>query len=118
MSGALTATVTLGALEVTVHELTVPQIRAELASADALAEDADLVDAWLIEGMPLWDLSVYCSLTREQIAEHNLAPSQIRQVVEKIRELNRDFFGMWARVKEFAAPQESGLQRSSGTSHT
>ena len=118
MSGALTRQVTVGQLTVTVRELTIPEIRAELARAasEDVPEDADLVDYYLIEGFPLYDIPTFCDLTREQMVAHKLAPSELQEVVTAVKALNRDFFGMCERAERHVAALKTGSQPSNATS--
>lgn len=78
--------------EVIVRELTVAGLR-QMLMPDA-AED--VVGAALFEEVRLVDLQRMTSLSTEDVEA--LRPSQLRQVLDACRELNRDFFAMLARL--------------------
>lgn len=92
----------LGAVAVTVRELTVLQVRSWLADTIAPKEQLDVVDQVLFSECSLSDLQRMTSLTLEQI--NQLRPSELRQVIALCKELNPDFFAFMGRlVKPVAA---------------
>lgn len=100
MSMTLNKTLQLGDLSVTVRELTVGEVRVWMKR---MAEDtsADPVNAMLVEEISLDDLVLMSSLEPEQLDE--LTPTQLRQVYDACREVNRDFFGLRERVEAMGA---------------
>ena len=78
--------------EVIVRELTVAGVR-QMLMPDATD---DVVGAALFEEVRLVDLQRMTSLSTEDVEE--LRPSQLRQVLDACREMNRDFFAMLARL--------------------
>lgn len=78
--------------EVIVRELTVAGVR-QMLMPDAAD---DVVGAALFEEVRLVDLQRMTSLTTEDVEA--LRPSQLRQVLDACREMNRDFFAMLARL--------------------
>lgn len=83
--------------EIIVRELTVAGVRQMLLPDDS----GDVLGAALFEEVRLVDLCLMTSLTGEDIEA--LRPSQLRQVLEACRELNRDFFAMLARLASYPA---------------
>ncbi len=55
----------------------------------------DLIGDSIFEDIRLSDLPVFTSLTKDELEE--MAPSQLRQVVDLCKEKNPDFFAMLAR---------------------
>jgi hypothetical protein len=78
--------------EVIVRELTVSGVR-QMLMPDATD---DVVGAALFEEVRLVDLQRMTSLSTEDV--EGLRPSQLRQVLDACREMNRDFFAMLARL--------------------
>ncbi|WP_278439582.1 hypothetical protein [Pseudomonas oryzihabitans] len=78
--------------EVIVRELTVAGVR-QMLMPDATD---DVVGAALFEEVRLVDLQRMTSLSTEDVEA--LRPSQLRQVLDACREMNRDFFAMLARL--------------------
>lgn len=78
--------------EVIVRELTVAGVR-KMLMPDATD---DVVGAALFEEVRLVDLQRMTSLSTEDVEA--LRPSQLRQVLDACREMNRDFFAMLARL--------------------
>lgn len=78
--------------EVIVRELTVAGVR-QMLMPDATN---DVVGAALFEEVRLVDLQRMTSLSTEDVEA--LRPSQLRQVLDACREMNRDFFAMLARL--------------------
>ncbi|MCP1606461.1 hypothetical protein [Pseudomonas citronellolis] len=96
MSMALKQTLDFDGLRVEVRELTVGEIRQLLKTmADG---GGDLVDDMLLEEIGLAELQLMTNLEPEQLDD--LAPSQLRQVYEACREVNKDFFDLRARVEQ------------------
>lgn len=84
----------IGDREVTVFELTVKQVR-DMAKSQAVNQD-DPLGAWLIEDAPLGVLAAMSD--REEKEFEDWRPSEIKQLAEKCREVNPDFFDMTRRV--------------------
>lgn len=78
--------------EVIVRELTVSSVR-QMLLPDS---EGDMLGGSLFEEARLVDICLMTSLTSADIEA--LRPSQLRQVLEACKELNRDFFGMLARL--------------------
>lgn len=78
--------------EIIVRELTVASVR-QMLLPDA---PGDMLGAALFEEVRLVDLCLMTSLTGDDIEA--LRPSQLRQVLDACREMNRDFFAMLARL--------------------
>lgn len=98
-----------GGRVVLIRELKVRDIRDWLASKKGAT---DIVDASLFEKIPLDDLPRFTDLTMEDIDE--LAPSEIALIIEKIEEVNPDFFAMREKVVKLgsailAIPPDSNL---------
>lgn len=87
--------------KVTVTELTVGEIRAWLAgmtAQEAGGGGGDVVSLALFEDATLDDLTRMSDLTDEEIAA--AAPSELDAVLEKVREVNKDFFSLRARLEK------------------
>ncbi|MDF3840485.1 hypothetical protein P3W55_02040 [Pseudomonas citronellolis] len=97
MSMALKQTLDFDGLRVQVRELTVGEIR-QLLKTMADGSGGDLVDDMLLEEIGLAELQLMTNLEPEQLDD--LAPSQLRQVYEACREVNKDFFDLRARVEQ------------------
>tara|TARA_Y100000780_G_scaffold226326_1_gene239973 strand:+ start:1259 stop:1579 length:321 start_codon:yes stop_codon:yes gene_type:complete len=91
-----------GPYGVTVHEMTVQQIRDYLRDA-AKGQTGDLVDVLLLGDCELSTMKRMCSITDAQIAEFK--PSQLQEIKAKCRELNPDFFGMLTKLEGLAKAQ-------------
>lgn len=87
----LVGTVELSGRTVHVRELTVGEIRNWLANVEA---SGDMVDLALFEEVSLTDLQRMTDLETLE----DLAPSQLRRIEAKAREVNGDFFGMRDRL--------------------
>lgn len=97
MSMTLTKTIPLGALSVTVRELTVGEIRAWLKrTADGAGDD--LVGDTLIAEISLADLMAMTDVKQDDL--DNLTPNQVRELFDACREVNKDFFGLRERIEE------------------
>lgn len=97
MSMALKQTVSLGEINVQVRELTVGEIR-QLLKTMAEGADGDLVEYAILEEIGLRELQLMTDLELEIIED--LAPSQLREVYQACREINKDFFALRGRVEE------------------
>jgi hypothetical protein len=97
MSMALKQSVPLGEITVQVRELTVGEIR-QLLKTMAEGGDGDLVEYALLEEIGLRELQLMTDLELEIIED--LAPSQLRQVFEACREINKDFFALRGRIED------------------
>lgn len=92
--------------QVTVRELTVKDHRIWLMDITTRAKDERLeidlysVDRDLFDDMPLSDLPRFTDLTPEQIDA--MRPSDLRQVIAAVKEVNPDFFAMWGRMRSSA----------------
>ncbi|MDP2431261.1 MAG: hypothetical protein Q8O33_04465 [Pseudomonadota bacterium] len=89
-------TITVGDRAVTVHELTVADIRAWLKSLESPAEP-DIVGVALIDGVELADLAIMTDLPVEVIEASS--PSELRAVFDACREVNADFFALRGRLE-------------------
>lgn len=98
---SLTTTVPVGSHTVEVRELTVEEIRAWFARMRDGAPVPDVVDALMFRDVSLADILATTSLTAEAFG--GLTPSEIRTVIEKIKEVNPDFFELRARLEEIAS---------------
>lgn len=102
--------------QVTVHELTVKEHRAWLMDIMTRAKDQSLeielysVDRDLFDDMPLTDLPRFTDLTPEQIDA--MRPSDLRKVIEAVKEVNPDFFGMWGRMRTSARAIVESIDKS------
>lgn len=90
----------IGGQRVEVRELTVGEIRAWLRDPAPVPE---AVDVLLFEGLPLYDLRRFTSLTPEQ--ESALTPARLRELWEAVKAMNPDFFGLRARLEKLGAVQ-------------
>ncbi|WP_054910966.1 phage tail assembly protein [Pseudomonas sp. NBRC 111135] len=84
--------VTLGSLSVTVREMTVAQVRQLM---DTITGDT-AGDCLLGGALRLHDLTVMSDLTAGQVEE--LRPSQLEELAQACREVNRHFFDMLERL--------------------
>jgi len=84
----------IGDKEVTVHELTVAQVR-EMAKATA-EDQSDPLANWLIEDTPFIVLCSMSTVAVESLDEWR--PSEIKQLADVCREVNPDFFDMNRRL--------------------
>lgn len=93
-----TKAVSLGEATVSVHELTVGEIRNWLRDLDSAGDRAgtDLVGAVLFEEISFDDLKRLSNVTEAQLDA--ATPGELRALIEAARELNADFFGMRARL--------------------
>lgn len=102
--------------QVTVRELTVKDHRAWLMDITSRAKDERLeielfsVDRDLFDDMPLTDLQRFTDLTAEQIDA--MRPSDLRKVIEVVKEVNPDFFGMWGRMRTSARAIVESIDKS------
>lgn len=86
---------------VTVRELTVGEIRAWLAEAEAADVDGvDVVGSLLFEDMALADLSRMTDITAEEMDA--LPLSVINQIKGVAKALNADFFALRQRITDVA----------------
>lgn len=86
--------------DVVCRELTVAEIRALFECAPA-----DQVDAFLLPGISLTELSAMTDLSLEDMAA--LPPSQLEKVLADCREVNPYFFDMQARLEKLLAAARS-----------
>jgi len=100
--------VTVGGKKAVIRELTVSEIRAWLAAKSGPV--IDVVDAFLFEDLALSDIPMMSDISADEI--DNLAPSQIDDVIAKIKEVNPRFFEMQARI---AAVGKAMLKPESST---
>lgn len=96
--------VRIGDKDVAVKELTVAEIRTWYQEVDQ-AEDAreagrigefDLVGDGLLEDVSLRDLERMTDCSMDELGE--FTPSQLRELFEKCKEVNPDFFAFRARL--------------------
>lgn len=85
--------------DVTVKELTVGEIRAWLAGVTERAAGGDVVDVALLDedGATLGDIKNMSDLTVAEIDD--LTPSELAAVLASIKEVNRSFFTMRAKLE-------------------
>lgn len=88
----------VGALDVIVKELTVSEVRALLNQDPG---DVDLVGDFIFSDVRLRDLTVMTSLTEHQLED--LLPSQIQEVIESCKGMNRHFFELMGRLSKAPA---------------
>lgn len=91
--------VDLGDIKVEVRELTVGEVRG--LYNQTLPEEAvnDMVAAWLLP-MSMHELAAMTSLTVADM--DNLLPSQVEEVIEVCKQVNRHFFTMGDRMNKAA----------------
>lgn len=97
----------VGERAVLVRELTVAELRTWAASAEPAA-GSFVDDIFEDDDLSLPDIPVFCDLTTADV--EGLAPSELADVVEAIREVNQRFFVIWRRRltaarQSMAAPQ-------------
>lgn len=85
----------LGGLDVVVKEITVADVRALLARESG---ELDMVRENLFADLSLNDLMVFTSLTVEQM--DGMLPSQLREAVDAVIEMNRHFFELVGRLSK------------------
>lgn len=88
----------VGGHDVVVKELTVGDVRALLNQGP---EDVDVIGDFLFADLRLRDLVVMTSLAEEQLEA--LLPSQVQEIVEACRSMNRHFFELMARLNNLPA---------------
>lgn len=110
MSTPLTQSLQLGELRVTVRELTVGEVRAWMKRM-AETGNPDPVDDTLIQEISLVDLQSMTDLEHEHLED--LTPSQLRQLLDACREVNRDFFALRERIEALGLRVLSQLSSSS-----
>ncbi len=92
----LTQTLTLNDRTITIKELTVGEIRAWLKALENPAQ-TDVADLALMADFRVSDLTVMTDLSAADF--DSMAPSELRQVWDKCREVNGDFFGLMGRLE-------------------
>lgn len=85
----------LGELDVVIKEITVADARALLARESG---ELDMVRENLFADLSLSDLTVFTSLTMEQM--DGMLPSQLREAVDAVIEMNRHFFELVGRLSK------------------
>lgn len=83
----------IGEVDVVIKEITVADARALLAREGG---ELDLVRENLFADLSLSDLEVFTSLTLEQM--EGMLPTQLREVVDAVIEMNRHFFELVGRL--------------------
>ncbi|ANJ73550.1 hypothetical protein K6V72_24200 [Ralstonia insidiosa] len=111
---SLTTTVPIGTHTVLVRELTVEEIRAWFARIRDPQQQLDVVDALMFRDVSVADILASTDLTAEAFG--SLAPSEIRTLIEKIKEVNPDFFELRARLAEIGNRAAPDLASSSAPS--
>lgn len=91
--------VAVASKEITVNELTVAQVR-ELIN-EAAGGESDVVNATLIEGVDFNQLLKMTDLTANELDA--MTPSQIQQVADAAKKVNRHFFTLWGRIMAIAS---------------
>tara|TARA_R110001606_G_scaffold345513_1_gene494379 strand:+ start:11009 stop:11329 length:321 start_codon:yes stop_codon:yes gene_type:complete len=92
----------VGSQSVTVHEMTVQQVRAFLQDA-AKGAPVDAVDSLILGDCELSTLRSMCTLTDDEMGE--LKPSELEAVKAKCKELNPHFFALLAKLTDMAKAQ-------------
>ncbi len=95
-------TIEIAGFTITIHELTVADIRAALKmeeSDEDSPDSSDAVDMFLLEDISLPDICRMTDLTPEKIGD--MKPSEIRKVADACRKVNSDFFSLRARVLKY-----------------
>ncbi|GBL46215.1 hypothetical protein SFMTTN_2028 [Sulfuriferula multivorans] len=87
--------VELDGLIITVHEMTVGEVRAWQHAVETEGE-VDALSHMLMDGLRIPDLYWMSDLTADKAEQ--LRPSEIRRIEAAARELNPDFFTMLARI--------------------
>ncbi|WP_316856198.1 hypothetical protein [Ralstonia mannitolilytica] len=95
---SLTTTFPVGSHTVQVRELTVQEVRAWFARMRDGSQVPDVVDALMFRDVSVADILATTDLTAEAFAA--LTPSEVRALIEKIKEVNPDFFELRARLEE------------------
>ncbi|MBF0213052.1 MAG: hypothetical protein HQM00_05730 [Magnetococcales bacterium] len=90
--------ITIGDRVVTVHEMTVSEIRSWVASLDD--SQINLVDHGLIDTVSLPDIQRMTDLTPEET--DGMTPSQIDTVVDACKGVNGHFFKLAGRIIDVA----------------
>lgn len=85
----------IGAVELTVKELSVSEIRAMLVSAET-DDEIDPVGDFLFQDIRLRDLMEFTTLTKDQL--DRMLPSQIEEAIQECKAMNRHFFDLGERL--------------------
>lgn len=85
----------VGEVDVVIKEITVADARALLAREGG---ELDLVRENLFADLSLSDLEVFTNLTLEQM--DGMLPTQLREVVDAVTEMNRHFFELVGRLSK------------------
>lgn len=85
----------VGEVDVVIKEITVADARALLAREGG---ELDMVRENLFADLSLTDLAVFTSLTLEQM--DGMLPTQLREVVDAVTEMNRHFFELVGRLSK------------------
>ncbi|WP_325437848.1 hypothetical protein [Pseudomonas nitroreducens] len=85
----------VGEVDVVIKEITVADARALLAREGG---ELDMVRENLFADLSLTDLTVFTSLTLEQM--DGMLPTQLREVVDAVTEMNRHFFELVGRLSK------------------
>lgn len=91
---------------VTVRELTVGEVRAWLADAEAQVQRdvdgmPDIVGLWLLDECSFGDLKRMSDISDERL--NDLTDSDLRALVDACKDLNPGFFGLRARLTALGA---------------
>lgn len=87
--------VSIAGLEFTIKELTVAEVRA-LILGDGLESEVDVAGDFLFEEIRLRDLLAFTTLTKDQAEQ--MQPSQLAEVLDQCKAMNRHFFAMGERM--------------------
>ena len=90
--------VKLGELDVTVHELTVGEVRLWLQNVDD-KKDTDVFAELLVDELSLTDLARFSTISSEQLDA--LTQSELSLLVATSKELNPYFFALRAKLMRF-----------------
>ena len=107
------ADVSVNGRKVKVRELTVREIREWFKSLAARKEDQfDVVNETLFEDVTLEDLCLMTDLEKGEV--DNLTPSQAGAVLQKVKEVNSDFFAQRLRIRKAGAALAEGNEAAGG----
>ena len=101
----------LGHLTVRVKELTVGELRNLLKNEDLVIDIPEFLRG--NSGLPPEIVEVFCDLKREQIEA--LTFSEVKAIINGIKEVNSDFFDVIEMLGTFAGMLEGARHRKSST---
>ncbi|UCV08468.1 hypothetical protein [Dechloromonas denitrificans] len=78
-----------------IYEMSVTKVREWLKNSTE-RQNIDLVDCLLFDDFILSDLMFFTSISREEM--DGMTPSELRQIIDEVKELNPHFFVMQDRL--------------------